>query len=288
MAGSFYESESKEAITCIEDLLNVSRNIRRPGPGVNPADFSPPYWRGHGDRTWKLTPTIGRNQTFAGKACNLLNEEDRLLNRFRRYASKFIGHVPDEWEALFLARHHGLPVRLLDWSSNPLVALYNACRELENKAGAVFAIIRKPNESAFINIMEKDPPPPLDVPGLRMVYPIHASPRIVAQAGFFTIQANPAIPLEKHERDSPKAEEFDFVQLMKWRIPSENKQSMLEELSYLGVNRQTLYPDLDGLAMGLWHTVVLRSGKTSGACTNCDGSGICPECGGSGCGPPFS
>jgi len=58
--------------------------------------------------------------------------ENALLQMFRARASGFHNAVPtrehtDQW--LFLARHAGLPTRLLDWSESSLIALHFALKE---------------------------------------------------------------------------------------------------------------------------------------------------------------
>ena len=53
------------------------------------------------------------------------------MNRFKQNAHEFLDERPQgEWEWILLARHHGLPSRLLDWTERPSGSLF-ASREDE-------------------------------------------------------------------------------------------------------------------------------------------------------------
>jgi len=78
------------------------------------------------------------------------------------YETKHLEQIKqdDKWNWLFYANHHELYTRLLDWSSNPLVAIYFAVEDilsargnppnLKEKGGSVWAL--KVNEEDFLSI----------------------------------------------------------------------------------------------------------------------------------------
>lgn len=59
-------------------------------------------------------------------------------------------------------------------------------------------------------------------------------------------------------RQVTRPEELDIERLFRWTVPSSNKARIVLDLERLAINSRTLFPDLDGLARGLWQTEVIR------------------------------
>ena len=69
-----------------------------------------------------------------------------------------------------------------------------------------------------------------------VLYPPNISPRIAAQGSFFTIRREPGEPIEADILIS---------------IPHGGREPILKYLDELGINRSTLFPDMDGVAQYL-------------------------------------
>lgn len=200
------------------------------------------WYRGHSDKAWKLVPKAGRGPYSL--------PDRRHLGRFRHWCDQAVAYLPalprNEWERLALAQHYGLATCLLDWTKNPLVALFFACSDLPDTDAAIYAHTPR----LFV---EKDELElgSREIAGAALIAR-SVTTRILNQRGCFTVHDPPDVPLECQEDEHMKGHP-DLVELA---IPAALKSEILIMLDDYGINRVTLFPDLDGLSQHInWETV---------------------------------
>jgi hypothetical protein len=178
--------------------------------------------------------------------------EISLFEIFCREARAYLSYesLPEnDWEWLSVARHFGLPTRLLDWTHNPLAALYFAVSQHPNCDGQLFAL------NAVLKKSERIPNiPPFKIDKPVKFYPPYINPRIRAQEGLFIACPNVETPLDQMLPTGWMIE--------RCLIPSANKKELLYDLFRLGVHASSLFPDIGGLAARVsWQHTVLPPRK---------------------------
>jgi hypothetical protein len=118
---------------CLERLKELREQWGPDQERDRRGEEQPLWFRGHIDADWKLTPKLYRPE-FVGA------DENEIRHEFQSRALQLIqGRLPaNKWEWYFLMQHYGVPTRLLDWTENPLIALYFA---IENHPGTKDAAV---------------------------------------------------------------------------------------------------------------------------------------------------
>lgn len=99
------------------------------------------YYRGHANYNYKLVPSLYRVDSHGNY--KYINSENIMFNEMiLANPSEFL---PDSntFEKLVRMQHYSLPTRLLDITSNPLIALYFACNMDQKFRGEVIIFIVK-------------------------------------------------------------------------------------------------------------------------------------------------
>ena len=210
--------------------------------------LSPGTWlyRGHRISNWELKCSLDRPSCVAARGRLTRSEyEHRVFEEFRRRAIPYVSawHPKNDWEWLALARHHGLPTRLLDWSRNPLVALYFAVDESGGDHDAV-VIAYKHNRPPIDAIKEN----PLEIKCIELYEPAMITERLVAQYSVFTAEP------DRNDKEPDIKEQKGRI-LNTWTISGKAAPIIKKQLLSLGMTRTKLFPDLDSLCAEIRETV---------------------------------
>lgn len=259
-----------------------------------------PIFRGHGDAHWKLVPSILRSRTIKRYAAYMDSRshadftifmEHRILSGFLYYCDQMGHRIPNDsrefrhameffnftekygistnnWPSLeyysfiALAQHHGLPTRLLDWTTNPLTAIYFAASqalakdELPEKI-SVWAFDTKELERKSADIIF------LSMPGSTSI-------NLAAQKGVFTfhrqnnVGRNTMFSIEDIEEEAHSAfsdnKNLDIYQVT---TDSQHLPELLKRCERYGVFAASLFPGFDGAAKSAleWKIAHKLSGK---------------------------
>jgi hypothetical protein len=202
-------------------------------------------YRGHSREEWELLPSLTRPNGPAiiglGPGEPWTKKEQAILAEFRSHAPRYehardLLHVRD-LELAVWAQHHGAPTRLLDWTLNALAALYFAVedeRDDDKHDAAVWAI------AGHRDILAVSPDEEFPVSDEVKFY---LPPRFFHRSGDASLDprrlGQSASSLRQRHREPARAT------LENYR--PKRGATAHPVLHCLGVNRETLFPDLDGL-----------------------------------------
>lgn len=130
-------SESKEIpheINSISDLSKILQTLGEPEKGHTR------FFRGHGDEGWQMLPSIYR-------AKHLIENEDKIIKDALTYCPDDFLPSDTLFEKLVKLQHYGYSTRLLDLTTNALVALYfSAWNKQHHEKDGELIILDIPNE----------------------------------------------------------------------------------------------------------------------------------------------
>jgi len=252
----------------IESFRNTVDDWRRQWgcSGTRVPRYDPRFgiFRGHGDSNWLLKSKIARLPSSVSGVPRY-DIEFSLLTAWMRRASLLRSSRSfdpmDDWEWLACAQHHGLATRLLDWTTEPLIALFFACQHPgTDMDGAVWAIsgTQLPElDPTLVPVLRSAPIVPDSARDVWLYKPrLDFSARLAAQCGCFTVQSRATLDLPT-ALDLVRPQRDPLLRCV--IIPAVAKAGLYAELHNTAqLSQERLFPEPEGLARTLQYELGIQ------------------------------
>jgi hypothetical protein len=247
VSGDWHSKNSQPGTGMLSHLWyrGVNQDFDSQAPGVYRPDFT--------KRAEKFTT----KEDLEDKRLRL---EREMISTFRVAGATFLSRY-GLTEIYFSAQHYGMPTRLLDWSTNPLAALFFACDGAEGHDGYVYAMdarkvipddalqfkgskqrlwpsvytMRFPMVDSAVRLSFWEPPKSDMKPYVLPVRPDVVPGRIGQQSSCFTFHMHRADPV-----NNPT--------LVTINVKASQKPVVRDELHRVNINQFTAYYELDHLS----------------------------------------
>ena len=224
---SLGENPQNVVIRSVEDLLEMTKRD-------SPRDW---IFRGHSSWRWQLQASVHRFAALRDVSLeDVVAFEKVLLNEFKRRARIHLQSRPiSDWEWMVLAQHFGLPTRILDWTENPLAALYFSVRDNAELShdGMIFSYRHGAQEIDVESYSD-----PFAIKQIELLRPPHLDQRVIAQQPVFTVE--PARPGDGGREKS---------NLPYWYVSVHHKNDIRQQLKKLCISESSLFPGIAALAV---------------------------------------
>lgn len=231
-------------ITSIDGMVNQIKEL------IEKYGEQPIWFRGQENSKWNLMPSIQRG--------SLCLKENYITNDFYIYVNQIEDNMPDNdnyaaWMSLM--QHYGLPTRILDWTSSPLIACYFALEkniEKENDSCIWVLMPQRVNEKEGFGEYVY----PMDVYTVQQMlitafkkteieekfkdkiiacHSVEKNLRMYSQQSSFTV----------HNSMRRLEDVCDQETLFKFIIPYAYKRQIYESIRILGISTHFIYPDME-------------------------------------------